>query len=100
MTEPEEMEITEESTPLERFLHFLTSEGITLPDKMPKSFKKTLGVEFDAAYSRGRCCLSFSPVDSEVLGNMEEIGWTLLDLSDESEWPEVLQQYPEIFLKA
>jgi hypothetical protein len=89
----------EEESPLERFRNFLTKEGILLPDTAPKTFKR-LGYTFDAAYSTSRSCLSFTPTTVDMAEAMDEFGWLLLDLSDESGWKETVSKHPEVFIKA
>ena len=55
-----------------------------------------MGLMFDAAYSEDRTLISFSPVDDDVKEDVQEIGWKVLDMSDESQWETTLRHCPEL----
>lgn len=95
-TEVEE-DIDEEDV-LARFNHWSLTHGYQTPDQAPKTFKR-LGLTFDAAYSTSRCCITFTPVEQEVVDDMEEFGWRVIDLSDEAQWQTTMNAYPELYKK-
>ena len=67
-----------------------------MPDKMPKTFK-ALDLTFDGAYSNCRTVVSTMPVEDEDKENLEEFGWTVIDISDESAWSRIIEEHPEVF---
>lgn len=79
----------------ELFSQWAAANGYLVPDQMPKTFK-SLKLTFDGAYSALRCCISFSPVAQETVETLEDIGWQLIDLSDENRWFEIMLTHPEL----
>ena len=94
-TEPEEDDLPE-GTLWDRFEALLHSRGLAMPDKMPKTFK-ALDLTFDGAYSNCRTVVSTMPVEDEDKENLEEFGWTVIDISDESAWSRIIEEHPEVF---
>ena len=80
---------------ISRFKLFANKNDFLVPDVVPKVFK-SLDVKFDAAYSAYRCCLSFAPVDKDVVEALDEFGWQVLDLSSEDRWLEIMKSHPEL----
>ena len=85
----------EDLSKAERFTHWAAANGYLAPDQTPKTFK-SLKLTFDGAYSALRCCISFSPVAQETVETLEDIGWQLIDLSDENRWFEIMLTHPEL----
>lgn len=78
---------TPPATPLDRFILWTSQRGYPHPDQIGKTFK-VLKLSFDAAYNSEHICLSFTPRDPSDIETLEEVGWTVLDLSQESTWEE------------
>lgn len=83
------------STPLERFRAMAHTLGFKLPDKCPKTFR-SLNLEFEAAYSAERVVVSFTPVTKQTVEDLEEFGWSVLDMSNEKQWEGELASHPEL----
>lgn len=90
-----EAAVQTEGTTIERFKAKALAAGFKVPDQCPKTFKR-MGLTFDAAYSGDRTLISFSPVDDDVKEDVQEIGWKVLDMSDESQWETTLRHCPEL----
>ena len=90
-----EVAVQTEGTTIERFKAKALAAGFKVPDQCPKTFKR-MGLTFDAAYSGDRTLISFSPVDDDVKEDVQEIGWKVLDMSDESQWETTLRHCPEL----
>jgi hypothetical protein len=90
-----ELKKPEALSPLEQFEHWAARNGWKIPDAVPKVFK-SLKLSFPAAYSKERCCLSFEHPTEETLETMDEIGWSLTDLSDPKQWAEQMAAFPEL----
>ena len=84
-----------EGTKMERFKLKALAAGCKVPDQIPKTFRR-MGLTFDAAYTSERVLVSFSPVEDDVKDDMDEMGWAVMDLSDESQWETVLMKHPEL----
>lgn len=83
---------TVETTPLQRFIIWASQQGYPLPDTQDKVFK-SLGLSYDAAYKSEQICLCFEERPIDEFDALEEFGWTLLDLSNESEWAEQMSKH-------
>lgn len=88
---------SENSELMKRFLNFLRSKGIVPPDCTPKIFKK-LNLVFDGAYTSERACISLKSVDKETIDILENVGWEILDFSDENNWETLILNNPSIFV--
>lgn len=80
----------------ERFKSVLLTRGLAVPDREPKTFK-ALGLFFDGAYSNCRTLLSSIPVNPEERENLDDFGWSVIDISDENTWDEVIAAHPDVF---
>ena len=83
------------TSPIERFKLWCAQNGFMAPDQTPKVFKR-LDLTFDGAYSALRYCVSFTPIAEDELDTLEDFGWQMIDLSDESQWYETMRLHPEL----
>ena len=83
-------------TPWERFKRLLAGRGGALPDKEPHHFKR-LGISVAAAYSAHRTVLIAEPLSADDLEALDEVGWQVIDLTDESHWEAVIAAHRDVF---
>lgn len=83
-------------TKWERFKHLLRTRGLALPDKEQKTFRRFSPV-FDGAYSSSRVLLSTASIASEVIEDLDDMGWTVIDISDEGAWAHILEAHADLF---
>lgn len=76
---------------IERFVVWAASQGYPVPDVLGKTFA-SIGLTLDAAYSADLVGISFSTLDSTKAAVLQDFGWQILDLSDESQWNEKMNQ--------
>lgn len=84
-------------TTLGDFLQFLTQKSLSTPDELPKRFKR-LNLQFPAAYSGSRTCLTLSKLSTDDMEAMEEMAWTVIDISDPNEWEKIVAEHSDIFI--
>ncbi len=92
----EEKQEPPESSSWERFLQLLESQGRALPDRIPFRLR-SLGMTFDGAYRDARTVLTTRALSQDELEALDEVAWSVVDLSDESDWEDVIARRPELF---
>lgn len=82
-----------------RFCQWAAANGYCSPNQQPKVFNR-LNLSFDGAYSAFRVCISFAPVNPEDIQRLEDVGWQVLDLSDENRWAHAMGEHPELLINS
>ncbi len=82
-------------SPIEHFKQWAAKNGYAIPDCIPKTIKSN-GMTYDGAYSALRCCVSFKPVKDDEIKTLEDSGWQIIDLSDETRWFDIMDAHPEL----
>lgn len=81
---------------LGNFMVWAISNGYTTPDAAAKRFK-LIDFEFAAVYTNCRCLISFRPVDASIKDDLDDIGWTCVELGTTSEqWAQAMEEHPEL----
>ena len=72
------------------------SNGYTTPDDVAKRFN-LIDCEFAAVYKNCRCLISFRPVDKSIKDDLDELGWTCVELGTTPEqWDQAMEKHPEL----
>ena len=81
---------------LDNFMVWAISNGYTTPDAAAKRFKM-IDFEFAAVYTNCRCLISFRPVDASIKEDLDDIGWTCVELGTTTEqWAQAMEEHPEL----
>ena len=85
-----------DSTLLRNFKEWSISNGYTTPDEVAKRFN-LIDFEFAAVYKNCRCLISFRPVDKSIKDDLDELGWTCVELGTTPEqWAQAMEKHPEL----
>lgn len=78
------------------FMVWAISNGYTTPDDAAKRFK-LIDFEFAAVYTNCRCLISFRPVDDSIKDDLDDMGWTCVELGTTPEqWAQAMEKHPEL----
>lgn len=81
---------------LRNFMDWAISNGYTLPDAVAKRFN-LIDFEFAAIYKNCRCVISFRPVDASIKDNLDDMGWTCVELgTTQEQWAQAMEKHPEL----
>ena len=87
---------SDDSALLGNFMVWAISNGYTTPDAAAKRFK-LIDFEFAAVYTNCRCLISFRPVDASIKDDLDDIGWTCVELGTTPEqWAQAMEKHPEL----
>ena len=85
-----------DSTLLCNFKEWSISNGYTTPDVVAKRFN-LIDFEFAAIYKNCRCVISFRPVDDSIKEDLDDLGWTCVELgTTQEQWAQAMEKHPEL----
>lgn len=87
---------SDDSALLGNFMVWAISNGYKTPDDAAKRFK-LIDFEFAAVYTNCRCLISFRPVDDSIKDDLDDMGWTCVELGTTPEqWAQAMEKHPEL----
>lgn len=86
-----------EGSHLECFNKWCLEHGYKLPNQYDRKFKH-IDYTFEAAYKAEHCVVAFNPVSDEDKEELEDMGWSCIELNaeDDSTWEDHMSKFPEL----